>query len=134
MLIVHFIGVAMTAGTAFAHLFLGRIGKNIGGEQGGHFALHAFSLNRMGNIGLILLFLSGGYLMTPYWKTLGETPLLMVKLLLFLVIGALFGIMSAKAKKAKSGDTSQLGSLNTLSIITFITGILTILMAVLVFH
>ena len=135
MFIVHILGIAMTAGTVFGFFFLRTGAAKLAQEEGQRFLLNTSSLYKMGNIGLILLFLSGGYLMTPYWKTLGSTPLLMIKLVLFLVLGALIGIMSSSDKKAKKGDPAQhLKKTATVGNIALLVVVIIIVLAVSVFH
>ena len=107
MLIVHVLGIAMTAGTVIGYVFLRMAASKLGKSEGQSLIMNSSFFYKMGNIGLILLLLSGGYLMTPYWKTLGSTPLLLTKLILYLVLGGLLGMMSARDKKAKKGDTEK---------------------------
>ena len=130
MLILHFIGLAMGLGTSFAFFFLGRISAKMEPAAGKSFMLNAFSISTMGHIGLGLLFISGGYLMTPYWSILGSSPVLITKLTLFLVLGALIGIISSKAKKAKKGDESQLKAIPILGPLVLLTAIAIVICAV----
>ena len=134
MLITHFLGLALVLGTAFALYFSAGKAKKLGSE-GASFHLNSLSLVKLGNVGLVLSFLSGGYLMTPYWKALGTMPLLATKLVLFLVIGAFFGIISASAKKAAKGDVAAALQKATLfSTLAVLTGITMVILAVLVFN
>ena len=134
MLITHFIGLAMGVGTSFAMMFLGIAASKLEPEERGKFILNASIVTRMGHIGITLLFLSGGYLMNPYWSSLGERPLLIAKLALFLVLGALIGIMTSKLKKAKAGDTSQLLVVKKMGPFTLLTAVTIVVLAVLNFH
>lgn len=135
MLIIHVLGIAMTAGTVIGFVFLRMAANKMQTAEGQRFLLNTATLYKMGNIGLILLFLSGGYLMTPYWKTLGSTPLLITKLVLFLVLGALLGMMSASSKRAKKGNTEKnLKKTGTIGNIALIVVIVIIILAVSVFH
>lgn len=135
MLILHFLGIAMGAGVSFAFLFLGLAAKKMAKEEAQKFMLNTYTLARMGNIGLVLLFLSGGYLMTPYWKLLGEMPLLATKLVLFLALGALLGIISSNARKAKQGDPEPyMKKIENLGRFTLIITITIVVLAVLSFH
>jgi len=133
MLILHFIGLAMGLGTSFAFFFLGRASAKMEPEAGKNFIMNAFSISTMGHIGLGLLFISGGYLMTPYWSILGSSPILIIKLILFLVLGALIGIISSKAKKARKGDASQMKAIPVLGPIALLTGIAIVVCAVIFF-
>ncbi len=134
MLVTHFLGMAMGVGTSFAFMFLGIQASKLEEGERQKFLVNALSIGRMGNIGLILLFISGGYLMTPYWSVLGSMPLLITKLVLFLVLGALIGIISSKARKARNGDLEQLSKIPLLGQFTMITGITIIILAVSVFQ
>ena len=80
MLILHFIGLAMGLGVAFANLFLGIAAKKMAPEEVIPFRMKTMALARMGHIGLALLLISGFYLITPFWKTLGTMPTLIAKL------------------------------------------------------
>lgn len=135
MLIVHFIGLVMGVGTSFALLFLGITSSKMEAEEGQKFKLNAFSLIRMAHIGLGLLILSGGYLMTPYWKTLADSPLLITKLVLVVALGAFIGIIGSTAKKALKGDAEKhLKKLGLIGKLALITGLTIIVLAVSVFQ
>ncbi|XOV93645.1 MAG: hypothetical protein ACFHWX_02825 [Bacteroidota bacterium] len=133
MLILHFLGLAMGLGTSFAFFFLGRTASKWELEERKNFMMKAFSISTMGHIGLALLFISGGYLMTPYWSILGSSPILITKLVLFLALGAFIGIISSKARKARKGDPSQMAKIPILGTIALITGIAIVICAVIFF-
>jgi uncharacterized membrane protein len=135
MLVLHFIGLTMGLGTSFAMLFLSIASSRMDPVKGREFFLNATSVSRMGQVGLVLLLLSGGYLMTPYWATLSQQPLLAAKLVLYLALAALVGILSAKAKKARAGDAEKhLRSMAVLGRLAMLVGIGALILAVMVFH
>jgi uncharacterized membrane protein len=135
MLILHFIGLAMGLGTSFAFMFLGIAASKMEKTESEKFRLNSFAISRMGHIGLTLLIISGGYLMTPYWSSLSSSPLLIAKLVLVLLLAALIGIISSKAKKAKKGDAEiQLKKMEPLGKIAMITALTIVVLAVYVFH
>ncbi|HEY3429029.1 MAG TPA: hypothetical protein VGK39_00040, partial [Cyclobacteriaceae bacterium] len=72
MLILHFIGLTMSLGTGFANLFLSFAAAKLEPAERGKFMANALILMRMGHTGLGLLLISGFYLITPYWKILGD--------------------------------------------------------------
>ena len=80
MLITHFIGLTMALGTGFANLFLGIASAKLEPAERGKFMANTMILIRVGHTGLGLLLLSGFYLITPFWKTLGDMPVLIAKL------------------------------------------------------
>lgn len=135
MLIIHFLGIAMGLGTSFAFMFLGITSSKMEPEEAKKFQLNTLALARMGHIGLVLLLVSGGYLITPYLDSLMDRPLFIAKLVLFLVLGALIGIISSLGKKAKLGDAdTHLAKIPTLGRIALLTGLAIVILAVYVFH
>jgi hypothetical protein len=134
MLVLHFIGLAMALGTGFANFFLGIASSKLPPEQAQKFSLHALALTMMGHTGLGLLIVSGGYLMTPYWKSLGQMPLLTAKLVLVLVLIVLVSVLTAKGKKAKKGDVQQFAKIKPIGQMTLLTALVIVTLAVLVFH
>ena len=130
MLIIHFLGLAMGLGTSFAFLFLGLASSKMDPNEGKKFMMNAFSISKMGHIGLALLLISGGYLMTPYWGTLGSSPLLIAKLSLFIVLGALIGVISASVRKVKNGDTSKMANVPILGRIALLVSMTIVILAV----
>lgn len=135
MLIAHFLGLAMGLGTSFAFFFLGMARSKMGKEEGKKFALNALAMSRMGHIGLTLLILSGGYLMTPYWVLLGSRPLLIAKLLLVLGLVFTVSLQSVYAKRAKKGDSkANLKKIATLGRISLLSTIAIVILAVLIFR
>lgn len=135
MLILHFIGLAMGLGVSFAYMFLGIASSKMETAEGQKFMLNAFAISTMGHIGLGLLVISGLYLITPYWSVLPEMPLLIVKLVLVLVLGALIGMISAAARKAKQGDPEvHMKRTEFLGKFTLPITLIIVILAVLVFH
>ena len=135
MLIVHFIGLAMGIGTGFAHLFLGIASSKMEKAAAEQFQVNSLSLTKMGVIGIILLVLSGGYLMTPYWKALSSMPLLMTKLALVVLLIILIARLVALGKQAKANNGGvALEKMEKIGKVTLPLGIVIVILAVLVFH
>ncbi len=135
MLVLHFIGLTMGLGTSFAHLFLGIASSGMQPEEATKFRVKTLALTRMGHIGLVLLLVSGLYLITPYWKVLPSMPLLIAKLVLVSLLIALIAIISIKAKKAVKGDTAvEMKKIEPLGKLTFIIGLAIVILAVLIFR
>ena len=135
MLITHFLGLAMGLGSSFAFFFLGIAGSKMKKEEGQKFTLNTFAISRMGHIGLALLILSGGYLMTPYWVVLGSQSLLIAKLLLVLLLVLTVSLISVYAKRAKRGETeANLRKIALLGKISLLSAIAIVTLAVLIFR
>lgn len=135
MLTIHLLGLAMGLGTSLAYLVLGFASSKMKKEEAQNFTLKTFVLSKMAYIGLFLLVISGGYLMTPYWKTLADMPLLITKLSLVLVlIIELFIIHSFIVKAKKGGAGANLKKIKTFGRISLITTLIIVVLAVSVFH
>jgi uncharacterized membrane protein len=135
MLIVHFIGLAMGVGTSFAFMFLGIASAKMEKSEAMKFRLNSLALSRMGHLGLALLIISGGYLMTPYWSVLSTMTLLIFKLVLVLILILLVSIITINANKAKKGDAEKhLKKIQPLGRISLLVGLTIIVLAVYVFH
>jgi hypothetical protein len=134
MLIFHFIGLAMGLGTSLAYMFLRIAASKMEKKEAQNFTLKTFALSKMGYIGITLLVLTGGYLMTPYWKVLADMPLLITKLSLVLVLIIELIILHFYAGKAKKGNTEALKRIELLGKISLITTLAIVILAVSVFH
>jgi uncharacterized membrane protein len=135
MLIVHFIGLSMSLGTGFANLFLGMAAAKLEPAERGKFMSRTMILMRMGHTGLGLLLVSGFYLITPYWKVLGEMPLLMAKLACVGLLLIMVSIITIIAKKAqREGNPARLMKLKPFGMLNFFLGITIVVLAVLSFH
>ena len=135
MLITHFIGLTMALGAGFANLFLASVASKLQPVEKGSFLSRTAILGRMGQTGLGLLLLSGFYLITPYWRGLGEMPLLIAKLtlvgiLLILVSFILFMLRKSK----KENNPAVLAKIKPLGILNLFIGVTIVILAVLVFH
>ena len=135
MLILHFIGLAMGLGTSFAHAFLGIIISKMPDDEATKFRLHSLVLSRMGNIGIVILVFSGLYLITPYWKILPSSPLLILKLALVSILVLLIILINLLSGKAKKGNAEvQLRKMEQLGKMTLIIGLTIVILAVYIFH
>lgn len=135
MLAFHFIGLAMGLGTGFAHAFLGAAANKMPVDEAKKFKLNTLAISNMGHIGIVLLLISGFYMITPYWKVLSSTPLLIVKLALVAILIVLIALINIAAKKAKKGDEErQLKKMETLGKLTLVTALAIVAVAVSVFR
>lgn len=135
MLILHLLGVVMGLGTGLAYMFLGIAGSKMSSEDQQDFFLKTASLGIMGHIGLTLLIISGGYLITPYASGLMESPLLLTKLVLVVLLIVVIGLITNFSKKAKKGDTEKyMKKVQALGKVSLSLSLAILVLAVLVFH
>lgn len=135
MLIVHFIGLAMGLGTSIGMMVLGMASAKMEKEEGKKFMLNATALVKMGQTGLVLLLVSGLYLIQPFLADLGENYLLITKLVLFVVLSGLIGMISAKARKAKAGDAgTHMAKVKPIGMLALFIALTIVVLAVLIFE
>ena len=135
MLILHFIGLAMGLGTSFAHAFLGNTLSKLESSEAAKFRLQLKGLSRMGTTGTILLLVSGIYLLLPYWPALSEMPMLILKLVLFLVLVLLIFLLGQGARNNFENDTqSNLNRMAVLGKLTLLVSVVIVIVAVNIFH
>lgn len=135
MLIIHMLGLTMGLGTSFGYMFLGMAASKMSKEDAKKFALQTFSLNKMGTIGITLLVLSGGYLITPYWASLRDMPFLIAKLSLVVVLIVLIILLHIATKKAKAGNfEKQMKKIQIMGRFSMLTAVSIVVLAVLNFR
>jgi uncharacterized membrane protein len=135
MLILHFLGLILGMGAGFTNLFIASSNKNMDREEASKFFLKLRVTGYLGLTGIILLILSGGYLMTPYWTSLGSMPLLITKLILVGILLILIIMMDIRWRKAvKNGGGPDLAALPKLGRFALPIGLAIVILAVSVFH
>jgi len=91
-------------------------------------------MSTVGHIGLVMLIVSGLYLITPFWGSLASMPMLIAKLALVLTLTVAVSIATVYSKRAKKGDTeANLKKVSALGRVTLLSGIAIVVLAVLIF-
>lgn len=135
MLILHFIGLVMGLGTGFAYAFLGKTLSKMNSAEAKIFRHQIKGLGQMGMVGSILLFISGIYLIIPFWPVITTFPLLILKLVLFLILEIFIVIMNQAAVKNLKNDTeNHLKRIEIMGKFTLILGVTIVVIAVNIFH
>lgn len=135
MLVVHFIGLTMGLGTGFGFLFLGIASSKMEKEKAKEFTINTFALSRMGKIGILLLLVSGGYLVRPYLGALSSQPFLIAKLMMVVVLITLLILQGQKSKQTTTGDfETQMKKVQLFGKIILLTAISIVIFAVLNFR
>jgi len=135
MLIIHFISIAIFVGSGFAAFVVTKIANKKEDQLALEIKKAVLPLVYVLKLGITLLILSGGYLMTPYWSVLGVMPLLTTKLVLVVLSLILIIVGSIYVKKIKkSNDTSYLPKYDKLQNLILIMGIVIVVLATLTFH
>lgn len=135
MLIIHLVGLAMGLGSGFAFMFLGIASSKMEAAEGRKFMMNAFSIGKMGIVGLVLLVISGGYLLMPYMSSITSMPTLIAKLLLVLLLITLVVVnLMLRKKFMQTKDENILKSMAMIGRVNLIISILIVVLAVYTFH
>ena len=135
MLILHFLGLTMGLGTSFAHAFLDKLISRMEPGEAVKFRLQVMVLSQMGYVGIVLLIVSGIYLVIPYWPTIGSNPLLIIKLFLVFVLSTLIILIGRGTRKAQQGNAEgHLKKIEPLGKLTLLIGVTIVVLAVSIFH
>ena len=122
MLFLHIVGAVAMGIYAILPFVVGRFKKVSGAAQEG-LASGLVGAGRIGQYGLVLQLLTGGYLISQSEYTVGW---MIVVLVIFLAMGALSGIMQkplktiASSAAAGQDASSSIAKVRTLSVITFV--------------
>lgn len=135
MLILHFLGLVMGLGTGIAHLFIGISASKMSAEEAKKFLAQSKALSPMGIIGMVLLVVSGVFLIIPYWNSILHMPMLMLKLFLVIILIVLITMIhltdynpNPAKPEAQSRKAALLGKM------ALVVSLTTLIVAVLVFH
>ena len=135
MLIIHFIGLAMGVGTSFAHAFLGKTLSKLERSEAKKFSHQIKALSQMGYSGSILLLFSGIYLLLPFWPIITTLPLLILKLILFVILMILILLINRDAGKNYKDDTDgNLKRVELMGKLVLVISVVIVIIAVNVFH
>jgi putative copper export protein len=135
MLIIHFIGLSMGLGTSFAHAFLNGLISKMEKEQATKFRLQLMVLSKMGYTGLVLLIISGSYLIMPFWPSLPSNPLLIIKLALVVLLACLLFLINRGYQKALISEPEKnLKKIEPFGKLTLLVSVAIVIIAVSIFH
>ena len=135
MLILHLLGLAMGLGTSFAHAFFGNTLTKLSPDEAAKFRTQTKGLSLMGTVGTIILLVSGIYLIIPYWPVILTLPLLIAKLVLFLILVVLIILINLGARNNyQNQDVANLNRIEIMGKISMGIGIFIVILAVKVFH
>ncbi len=135
MLMIHFIGLALGLGTSFAHAFLGKTISKLETSEAKKFRNQIKALSQMGYTGTVLLLVSGIYLLIPYWPVLTSFPLLILKLVLFVILMILILLINRDAGKNYKNDADDnLNRMGLMGKFAMIISLVIVILAVNVFH
>ncbi len=135
MLVLHFFGLVLSLGSMVTFLLMRRSCSKVSSSEAEFLLMSVKKFLRLSHIGLGIMFLTGGYLMTPYWKVLGTMPLLHIKFTVFLLWYFTLIALTVFTRRAMKSQIRlwdpRIGFLSLMSV-TF--GVIAVSMAVLQFQ
>lgn len=135
MLVAHFSGLIIGAGTSFASLLLGVLSTKYDKERREQFLVSIFPLKYASNVGLSVLLISGLVLLSPYYNVLDQMLLAIIKLCLVATLILLSTYNVTLMRKVKAGEVSEnLKKLALIGKISFAISVGIVFSAVYSFH
>ena len=135
MLIIHLIGLAMGLGTSFAHAFFGNTLAKLSSDEAAKFRNQTKGLSLMGTVGTVLLLISGIYLIIPFWPVILTLPLLIAKLILFVILVVLILLINRGARNNyQNQNVANLKRIEIMGKISMVIGVVIVILAVNVFN
>ncbi|MBM5574511.1 hypothetical protein [Deefgea sp. CFH1-16] len=131
LLLVHFLGLVIGAGSGFALFFIGHLAQRWPAEARRETMVRLFALRYASYVGLLLLVLSGGALLRPYSTQLAQMPWLWVKALAVtvIVICAVLGVWRMRQVPQQPAALLRLPILGKVSLAASVLAILAAVMA-----
>jgi uncharacterized membrane protein SirB2 len=135
LLLLHFTGLIIGAGSAFALFVIGYLAANFDAGYKRDVLIKLFPLRYISYLGLLLLILSGGLLVPPFLPNLAQMPWLMTKLSFagFLVVLSLFGWRQMR-RAGRSADNNAFKMLGYAGKLGFASSLIIVTCAVYSFH
>lgn len=134
LLILHFLGLALGLSASIASLLVGRMMATATANDRAVLARVPPVTGRAGDIGLVLLWISGLALVFTRWGGFGSLPgMFHAKLTAVVVLTGLVGFTHALQKRARLGSTSAPATLATVGRAILLLGVAIVVLAVLAF-
>lgn len=135
LLLAHFIGLIVGPGAAFALFVIAYLAPGFDAGYRRAVLIKLFPLRYISYLGLLLLVVSGGPLLTPYVPGLAHMPWLIAKLVLvvFLVAVSLFGWYQMR-RAIRGADNDAFKMLGYAGKLGFVTILVIVTCAVYSFH
>ena len=135
LLLLHFLGLVIGAGAGFAVFVIGYLAPGFPATGKRDVLLRLFPLRYISYVGLLLLILSGGMLIQPYWPHHEELAWFGTKMVFVGVIAAasIFGMFQMRRARL-STDNNAFKMLSYAGKVSFVSSIIVVACAVYTFH
>ncbi len=135
LLVLHFVGLAMGLSVSFSTMVMAGLIEKAAPAEKPVLGRFPFAMSRVGDIGLVLLIVSGvGLLFLKWGGFAAMRPIFHVKLTLVAALIGLIGYIHMLQKKIKAGDASAAATIQAVGKVAFVTALAIVISAVLAFE
>lgn len=135
LLVLHFLGLAMGLSAAFGNMTMAGLMVKATPDERRTLARFPAAIARVGDIGLLLLWLSGLTLVFVKWNGFGNMPgLFHAKLTAVVLMTLAVGFRHSLAKKVAAGDPAAIAKAQTTGKVGFLLAVTTVALAVWTFN
>lgn len=135
LLVLHFLGLAMGFATGFGNMVMAGLMAKATPEERRALAKFPPAIARVGDVGLVLLWLTGLTLVFQKWGGFGVMPgLFHAKLTTVVLMTLVIGFVHSQAKKVAAGDAGAIAKTQAAGKVIFVLAVTTVALAVWTFN
>lgn len=135
LLVLHFLGLAMGFAAGFGHMVMAGLMAKATPDERRALAKFPPAIARVGDVGLVLLWLTGLTLVFQKWGGFGEMPgLFHAKLTTVVLMTLVIGFVHSQAKKVAAGDAGAIARTEVAGKVIFVLAVTTVALAVWTFN
>lgn len=135
LLVLHFLGLAMGFATGFGNMVMAGLMAKATPDERRTLARFPPAISRVGDIGLVLLWLTGLTLVFVKWEGFGNMPgLFHAKLTAVVLMTLVIGYAHSLAKKVAAGDPAAMARAQATGKVIFLLAVTVVTLAVWAFN
>jgi hypothetical protein len=135
LVVLHFLGLAMGFATGFGNMVMAGVMAKATPEERRALAKFPPAIARVGDIGLVLLWLTGLTLVFQKWGGFGSMPgLFHAKLTAVVLMTLVIGFVHSQAKGVAAGDAGAIGRTQAAGKVIFVLAVTIVTLAVWTFN
>lgn len=135
LLVLHFLGLAMGFATGFGNMVMASLMAKATPDERRALAKFPPAIARVGDVGLVLLWLTGLTLVFQKWGGFGAMPgLFHAKLTTVVLMTLVIGFVHSQAKGVAAGDAAAMAKTQVAGKVIFVLAVTTVALAVWTFN
>lgn len=135
LVVLHFLGLAMGFATGFGNMVMAGVMAKATPEERRALAKFPPAIARVGDVGLVILWLTGLTLVFMKWGGFGAMPgLFHAKLTAVVLMTLLIGFVHSQARGMAAGDAAAIGKAQAAGKVIFALAVTTVALAVWTFN